>query len=57
MITPGGHPLEGVAIQPHHIVPQTVTDFLEGRDTQVEYILKTAGYESSIKDSNSSMRK
>ena len=57
MITPGGHPLEGVAIQPHHIVPQTVTDFLEGRDTQVEYILKTAGYESSTKDSNSSMRK
>lgn len=57
MITPGGHPLEGVAIQPHHIIEQTVTDFLEGRDTQVEYILKLAGDESSAKDTNSSMQK
>jgi len=39
MQTPGGHPLEGVAIKPHHVVKQTVADFLEGRDTQLEYVL------------------
>ena len=35
----GGYPLEGKAIQPDHLVPQKVSDFLEGRDTQLEYIL------------------
>jgi len=57
MMTPGGHPLEGNAIQPHHIIPQTITDFLEGRDTQVEYILKIAVDERLTKDVNSSMWK
>ena len=39
MIMLGGYPLEGKAIQPDHLVPQKVSDFLEGRDTQLEYIL------------------
>lgn len=44
--SPGGHPLEGCAIQPHYLVPQTIDDFLHGRDTQIEYILRTIQSES-----------
>jgi len=39
-VTPGGHPLEGVAIQPDYFVSQSVADFLMGRDTQLEYVLR-----------------
>ena len=37
--TPGGHPTEGKAIQPDHVVHQKVTDFMAGKDTQIEYVL------------------
>ncbi|MBR5657236.1 MAG: peptidase [Prevotella sp.] len=37
--TPGGHPTEGKAIQPHRVVHQTIKDFMDGKDTQIEYVL------------------
>lgn len=31
--------MEGVSIEPHHEVKQTVTDFLDDKDTAIEYVL------------------
>lgn len=36
---PIGYPLEGRPIKPDHIVPLKASDFLQGKDTQIEYIL------------------
>lgn len=38
--SPKGFPLEGEGIAPHHLVKQTVADYLEGRDTQLEFTLQ-----------------
>ena len=37
--SPKGFPMEGVSIEPHHEVKQTVTDFFEDKDTAIEYVL------------------
>ena len=37
--SPKGFPMEGVSIEPHHEVKHTVTDFLNGKDTVIEYVL------------------
>lgn len=37
--SPKGFPMEGVSIEPHHEVKQTVTDFLNDKDTAIEYVL------------------
>ena len=37
--SPKGFPMEGVSIEPHHKVKQTVTDFLNDKDTAIEYVL------------------
>lgn len=34
-----GFPMEGMCIEPHHEVKQTVADFLDGKDTILEYVL------------------
>lgn len=34
-----GFPLEGIGIEPDYIVKQTVSDYMEGRDTQLEFAL------------------
>lgn len=39
-LSPKGFPLEGVGIAPHHIVRQTVSDYMEGKDTQLEFALR-----------------
>ena len=31
--------MEGVNIQPHDVVHQTVSDFMQDKDTQLEYVL------------------
>ena len=31
--------MEGVNIPPHHVVHQTVGDFMRDKDTQLEYVL------------------
>ena len=31
--------MEGVSIEPHHEVKQTVTDFYDEKDTAIEYVL------------------
>lgn len=36
-VSPKGFPLEGVGIAPDRYVPQTVTDFMNDTDTQLEY--------------------
>ena len=38
-LSPKGFPMEGVSIEPHYEVEQTVADFLCDKDTAVEYIL------------------
>ena len=38
-LSPKGFPMEGVSIEPHYEVKQTVADFLCDKDTAVEYIL------------------
>ena len=38
--TVGGHPSEGTPIEPDEVVHQTVDDFMAGKDTQVEWVLK-----------------
>ncbi len=38
-LSPKGHPMEGVSIEPHYEVKQTVEDFFDDKDTAVEYIL------------------
>lgn len=38
-LSPKGHPMEGVGIEPHYKVKQTVADFFDNKDTAVEYIL------------------
>ncbi len=38
-LSPKGHPMEGVGIEPHYKVKQTVADFFNDKDTAVEYIL------------------
>ena len=37
--SPKGFPMEGVNIQPHNVVHQTVSDFMQDKDTQLEYVL------------------
>lgn len=37
--SPKGFPMEGVNIEPHHEVKQTVTDFFDDKDTAIEYVL------------------
>ena len=37
--SPQGFPMEGVNIPPHHVVHQTVGDFMQDKDTQLEYVL------------------
>ena len=37
--SPKGFPMEGVNIQPHDVVHQTVSDFMQDKDTQLEYVL------------------
>lgn len=39
-LSPKGFPMEGVGIPPHYQVSQTVTDFLNNRDTQLDYVLE-----------------
>lgn len=38
--SPKGFPMEGVNIQPHYVVHQTVDDFMQDKDTQLEYVLR-----------------
>jgi carboxyl-terminal processing protease len=38
-ISPQGFPMEGVGIEPHHLVRQSAEDYLEGKDTVLEYTL------------------
>ena len=37
--SPKGFPMEGVGVEPHHKVKQTVEDFLNDKDTAIAYIL------------------
>ena len=37
--SPKGFPMEGVGVEAHHKVKQTVEDFLNDKDTAIEYIL------------------
>ena len=37
--SPKGFPMEGVGVEPHHKVKQTVEDFLNDKDTAIEYLL------------------
>ena len=37
--SPKGFPMEGVSIEPHHEVKQTVTDFFDDKDSIIEYVL------------------
>ena len=37
--SPKGFPMEGVSIEPHHEVKQTVTDIFDDKDTAIEYVL------------------
>ncbi len=37
--SPKGFPMEGVSIEPHHEVKQTVTNFFDDKDTAIEYVL------------------
>ena len=37
--SPKGFPMEGVSIEPHHEVKQTITDFFDDKDTAIEYVL------------------
>lgn len=46
--TPGGHSTEGMPIQPDYTVHKTVKDFMEGKDTQIEYILRLLGITSPL---------
>lgn len=39
-LSPKGFPLEGVGISPDYLVRQTVSDFMEGKDTQLEFALR-----------------
>ena len=38
-LSPGGFPLEGQGVPPHYKVAQTVKDFMDGIDTQLEFAL------------------
>ena len=38
--SPKGFPMEGMNIQPHYVVHQTVDDFMQDKDTQLEYVLR-----------------
>ena len=37
--SPKGFPMEGVSIEPHYEVKQRLTDFLDDKDTAIEYVL------------------
>lgn len=37
--SPKGFPMEGVGVEPHHVVKQTVEDYFAEKDTAIEYIL------------------
>ena len=37
--SPKGFPMEGVSIEPHHEVKQTIEDFFDDKDTAIEYVL------------------
>lgn len=38
-LSPGGFPMEGVGIPPHHQVSQTVADFMKDEDTVLKYAI------------------
>lgn len=38
-LSPKGFPLEGVGIPPHHLISQTVADFMNNEDTQLQYTI------------------
>ena len=38
-LSPKGFPMEGVGIEPHYQIEQTVNDLFDNRDTAIEYIL------------------
>ena len=38
-VSPQGFPLEGVGVEPHYKVEQTVKDFFDNKDTIIEYVL------------------
>ena len=37
--SPKGFLMEGVSIEPHYEIKQTVTDFFNNKDTAIEYVL------------------
>ncbi len=37
--SPNGFPMEGVSIEPHHEVKQTLADFFDGKDTAIEFVV------------------
>ena len=37
--SPKGFPMEGISIEPHHEVKQTIEDFFDDKDTAIEYVL------------------
>ena len=37
--SPKGFPMEGVGVEPHHKVKQSGEDFLNDKDTAIEYLL------------------
>lgn len=39
-LSPKGFPMEGKGIEPDYTVRQTVTDYMDGKDTQLEYVLQ-----------------
>lgn len=39
-VSPQGFPMEGVGIPPHYEVAQTVSDFMQDRDTALEFVLE-----------------
>lgn len=38
-LSPKDFPMEGVSIEPHHEVKQTLTDYFDDKDTTIEYVL------------------
>ena len=42
--SPKGFPMEGISIEPHHEVKQTIEDFFDDKDTAIEYVLNKLIY-------------
>ncbi len=38
-LSPKGFPMEGVSIEPHHVVKQSVEDYFANKDSAIEYVL------------------